>query len=76
MSKNKFYYIFCNDKYVDTIVGIPGLAKFLNRPIESVYTSMYISKKKNKKDYTLKSYEGIKYTILNEQQFFGKGNLK
>ena len=76
MSKNKFYYIFCNGKYVDTLIGIDNLAKFLNRDKQSVYTSMYFSKKRNNKEYTLKSYEGIKYTILNEEQFFGKKNIK
>ena len=76
MSKNKFYYIFKEETYVDTLIGIKALAKFLDRSIESVYSSMSSYRKKNKKEYTLKSYEGIKYTVLNEQQFFGKGNLK
>lgn len=74
--KNKFYYIFKEGKYVGTEIGIPALAKFLNRDIQSVYTSMSISRKKNKKEFILKDYDGNKYSVQTEEQFFGKGNLK
>lgn len=74
--KNKFYYIFKDDKYVGTEIGIPALSKFLNRDIQSVYTSMSISRKKNKKEFILKDYDGNKYSVQTEEQFFGKGNLK
>ena len=74
--KNKFYYIFKNRNYVGTEVGIPALAKFLNRPLESVYASMSINRKKKRKEYILKDYEGNKYSVQTEEQFFGKKNLK
>ena len=76
MSKNKFYYIFKEETYVDTLIGIKALAKFLDRSIESVYSSMSSYRKKNKKEYVLKSYAGEKYIIQDQVQFFGKGNLK
>lgn len=76
MSKNKFYYIFKEGTYVDTLIGIKALAKFLDRSIESVYSSMSSYRKKNKKEYVLKSYTGEKYIIQDQVQFFGKGNLK
>lgn len=74
--KNKFYYIIKDDKYVGTEIGVPALAKFLNRDVQSVYTSMSISRKKNKKEFILKDYDGNKYSVQTEEQFFGKGNLK
>lgn len=76
MSKGKFYYIFKDKTYVDTVIGIKALAKFLDRSIESVYSSMSSYRKKNKKEYVLKSYNGEKYIIQDQVQFFGKGNIK
>ena len=76
MSKNKFYYIFKEGTYVDTVIGIKALAKFLDRSIESIYSSMSSYRKKNKKEYVLKSYNGEKYVIQDQVQFFGKKNVK
>jgi hypothetical protein len=76
MSKNKFYYVFKEGTYVDTVIGIKALAKFLDRSIESVYSSMSSYRKKNKKEYVLKSYTGEKYIIQDQVQFFGKKNIK
>lgn len=76
MLKGKFYYIFKDGTYVDTLIGIKALAKFLNRSIESVYSSMSSYRNKNKKEYVLKSYTGEKYIIQDQVQFFRKGNVK
>lgn len=76
MSKSRYYYIFKKETYVDTLIGIKALAKFLDRPIESVYASMSSYRKKNKKEYVLKSYNGEKYIIQDQVQFFGKANVK
>lgn len=76
MSKNKFYYIFKEGTYVDTLIGIKALEKFLDRSIESIYSSMSSYRKKNKKEYVLESYNGEKYIVQDQFQFFGKGNVK
>ena len=75
--KNKiFYYIFNEKTHITTLIGVPALAKFLDRPIQSVYTSMSLCRRNKKKYYVLKDYEGNKYIVYDEIQFFGKGNLK
>lgn len=76
MSRSRYYYIFLEDKYVDTKTGVKELAEFLQRPVSSVEASLSKSLKRNKDHYTLKDYKGNKYYIQNEIQFFGKKNVK
>lgn len=76
MSSSRYYYIFKDNKYVDTKTGVKELAEFLQRTISSVNVSLSKSLKRNKDHYTLKDYNGNKYYIQNEIQFFGKKNVK
>lgn len=73
---SKFYYVFKDDKYIDTCQDLKSLAEFLKRPLQSVYTSMNRNKKLKRKKYILKDSAGNKYLVEDEEQFFGKKNLK
>ena len=73
MSINKFYYIFKNDKYIDT-GNIEELAKLLNKSVRSVKYN--ITKNKRRKYCILKNDKGEEFRIENEKQFFGKKNVK
>lgn len=70
---NKFYYIFKDDKYIETC-NIEELAKFLKRDIEEIKKDMQENTKR--KYCILKNDKGIEYRIENEKQFFGKRNVK
>lgn len=73
MSINKFYYIFKDDKYIDT-ANIEELAKFLKRTIEDVEKDLEENTKR--KYCILKNDKGEEFRIENEKQFFGKKNIK
>ena len=73
MSINKFYYIFKDDKYIDTC-NIEELAKFLNKSVRSVKYN--ITKNKRRKYCILKNDKSEEFRIENEKQFFEKKNLK
>lgn len=74
--KDKFYYIFKDDKYIDTCNGIKALAEFLKRPPESVYESMRRNIKQKRNSFILRDNAGNKYIVYDEIQFFGKSNIK
>lgn len=71
-SKSKqLIFVFSEDcqKYETTVLSIVELAKFLDRDVQSVYTSMSIQKKKKTSNLVLKDYEGKKHSIIFEKEF-------
>ena len=73
MSINKLYYIFKNDKYIDT-GNIEELAKLLNKSVRSVKYNL--TRNKRREYCILKNDKGEEFRVENEKQFFGKANVK
>ena len=74
LSKTHYYIFDLNKKYIDTAKDIEELAKFLKKTVQSVKNNM--TRNKKRKYCILKNDKSEEYIIENENQFFGKKNLK
>lgn len=70
MKVKKMFYLFTRDgkQYVDTAKGVKELAEKLDRTESSVWGT--ISKMKSGKIKHIKSYDGVWYTLRDEEEMF------